>query len=200
MSEPGAGSRGFPVLLTGSIPPCLSFPPGCTGTVIRPGSQPGLRALNSCFVPAALLGRCSGKANIPRPGVSRLAAPSLPPPRGTGRGAPAPPSCPPCPGGSLRGPHCSPRPQTPGCSTSFPLRSPARGSGARADPGAGGIPRAGPSLRVPRGPGRVLPRSWAGVRGRGAVRGAFLTYLRAPRASAVPRRRLRAFTARPGYA
>lgn len=48
--------------------------------------------LNSCFVPAALVGRCSGKANIPRPGVYRLAAPSLRlPARGTGRGAAPPP-------------------------------------------------------------------------------------------------------------
>lgn len=56
--------------------------------MIWPGSQPGRRGLNSCFVPAALVGRCSGKANIPRPGIYRLAAPSLRlPARGTGRGA-----------------------------------------------------------------------------------------------------------------
>ena len=57
---------GFPSLLTGSVPPCLSFPAGCRGAGSWPGSQPGRQALNSCFVPAALVGRCSGKANIPR--------------------------------------------------------------------------------------------------------------------------------------
>lgn len=76
------------MVLTVSVPPCLSFPIACGGAVIWPGSQPGRRGLNSCFVPAALVGRCSGKANIPRPGIYRLAAPSLRlPARGTGRGA-----------------------------------------------------------------------------------------------------------------
>lgn len=51
-------------------------------------------------------------------------------------------------------------------------------------PGAGEDPpiAEGSPLVWPR-PRRVLPRSWAGVRGRGAVRRAFLTYLRALGAS-----------------
>lgn len=201
---------GCPVVLTGSVPPVPQFPRA--GAVIWPGSQPGLRGLNSCFVPAVLLRRCSGKANIPRPGVYRLAAPSLlPPARGTGRGAA------PVPGGDERG--CSTSVLSPlswrshGATAGTPLLpplpqprdaphpsafTPCPRSVGRADPrgGPGDPPSAeGSPLVWPR-PRRVLPRSWAGVRGRGAVRRAFLTYLRALRASGMLRRWLRGFTTR----
>lgn len=143
-------------MLTGSVPPVPQFPRA--GAVIWPGSQPGLRGLNSCFVPAVLLRRCSGKANIPRPGVYRLAAPSLPPPaRGTGRGAAPvpggtrgaapPPSCPRCPGGltgPLRGPRCSPCSPNPGMLHILPPSHPAPALWAGQTPGGGrGTPQCG---------------------------------------------------------
>lgn len=78
----------FSLMLTSSVAPCLSFPISFRGTMIWPGSQPGRQGLNSCFVPAVLVGRCSGKVNIPLPGIYGLAAPSRwLPARGTGRGA-----------------------------------------------------------------------------------------------------------------
>lgn len=200
--------EGFSLVLTSSVAPCLSFPTSFRGAMVWPGSQPGCRGLNSCFVPAALVGRCSGKVNIPLPGIYGLAAPSLRlPARGTGRGAAL------LSVGRAEGPLC-PVPTILGVSAG----PPAVGSwGTLAEVAAGGCfscpnspgvaqhpyPRLRPGLsgqdRPPRlwgppkpGPSRVPAplavasvcfagsrHSWAGVRGRGAARRAFLTYLTA---------------------
>lgn len=84
--------------------------------------------------------------------------------------------------GSLRGPRqevavggCPPSQQPPGCSASFHrCRAEPRGHGGPPSPIPAGSPLLSPRPRcvlLRRG------RSWAGVRGRGVARGAFLTYL-----------------------
>lgn len=103
-------------------------------------------------------------------------------------------------GGQERG--CSPSVLSPLSWGSPRATASPRAPWAGQTPGArGNLPIAEGSLLLWPRPRRVFPRSWAGVRGRGAVLRAFLTYLRALGASGMLLRWLHSPAARlrPGY-
>lgn len=189
-----SGSSGaFPLVLTGSVPPCLSFPPrlqwGCDLTWL-PAWPPRFEFL-LCACCAARKVLWESKYSSPRrlqPGCSlaRRGAPGEGLRRCRGRtGSSSTPLCPAsCPWGlcgdlSRRWQWgAAPHPDSPGMLCILPALQ-------NRPPRPRGPPqpiRAGSPLLSP-WPRCVLlrrGRSWAGVRGRGAARGAFLTYLPAP--------------------